>query len=149
MPKVFTSKTQKIGKIGESIAIKYLKQKGLDVLSENLTFKYGEIDILAIDNKNKVHFIEVKSSRKDLGYTCNINTYRPEENMDKKKIDRLKRTILNQMSFKDSVLYKILKGRVGDLYENRDISWQFDLITVLIDVKNKKAKISTIWDLII
>ena len=150
MPKVFTSKSQKIGKIGEDIVSRFIERNGFDVVSENMTFKYGEIDILAIDKEKRIHFIEVKSVRRDLSYTCNTEEgYRAEENMDKKKIERLKRTILNQMSFKDSVLYKVLMDRVGDLYKENDIVWQFDLVVVYLDIHNKKAKIKPFWNLII
>ena len=45
--KNFTSKSQKIGKIGEDIAAKFLMKHGFSVLDRNYTKKWGEIDIIA------------------------------------------------------------------------------------------------------
>lgn len=150
MPRVFTSKSQRIGKIGEEIAVKFLTKGGFVILSQNMTFKYGEIDILAIDSENVVHFIEVKSVRRELGYTCNQKKYyRPEENLNKTKSERLKKTILSQLSFRDSVLYRVLVNNQDRFSPDAEIIWQFDLIVVYIDFVSKKAKIEPIWNIIL
>ena len=47
MPKVFTSKSQRIGEIGESVACIYLTNHGYRVIGRNYTRKWGEIDIIA------------------------------------------------------------------------------------------------------
>ena len=47
MPKVFTSETQKIGEIGENIAVKFLVKHDFSILDRNYTKKWGEIDIVA------------------------------------------------------------------------------------------------------
>ncbi len=60
MPKVFTSEKQKIGELGENIAVKFLTKKGFFISERNYTKKWGEIDIIAEKN-NKLYFIEVKS----------------------------------------------------------------------------------------
>ena len=60
MPKVFTSETQKIGEIGENMAVKFLVKHGFSILDRNYTKKWGEIDIVAEKN-NKLYFVEVKS----------------------------------------------------------------------------------------
>lgn len=49
-----------IGKLGEDLAVKYLKQKGYKIIERNFTCKQGEIDIISIDGKELV-FIEVKT----------------------------------------------------------------------------------------
>lgn len=49
------------GKIGEELAVKYIKNKGLKVLDTNWHYsRFGEIDIIALD-KNTLSFIEVKT----------------------------------------------------------------------------------------
>lgn len=51
---------QKIGRIGEDIAKKYIENKGFMVICQNYRKKCGEIDIIA--QKGKIlHFIEVKT----------------------------------------------------------------------------------------
>lgn len=47
------------GKIGESLAVNYLKQKGYKIITINWKNKVGEIDIIACDKKTIV-FVEVK-----------------------------------------------------------------------------------------
>ena len=45
--KRFTSKTQKIGEIGEKIAEMFLVKHGFTIIDRNFTHKLGEIDIIA------------------------------------------------------------------------------------------------------
>lgn len=58
--KQFTSKTQKIGEIGEKIAEMFLVKHGFTIIDRNFTHKLGEIDIIAKKN-NKIFFFEVKT----------------------------------------------------------------------------------------
>lgn len=50
----------KIGKLGEEIAVRYLKKENYYILERNYRNKFGEIDIIAAKNSCTV-FIEVKS----------------------------------------------------------------------------------------
>lgn len=58
--KKFTSKTQKVGELGEKVACQYLKKNGFLILDTNFSSKMGEIDIVA-KKKEIIYFIEVKS----------------------------------------------------------------------------------------
>lgn len=58
--KRFTSKTQKIGEIGEKIAEMFLLKRGFTIIEKNFTHKLGEIDIIA-QKERKIYFFEVKS----------------------------------------------------------------------------------------
>ncbi len=147
MPKVFTSKKQKIGKLGESLAIRYLQKNGHRIIGENMTYKYGEIDILTMDKENKVHFIEVKSSRR--GIDSQEIHFRPEENMSPQKAIKMKRTIENILSFRDSVLYEFYDREVSKNNDKRELCWQVDLAIVYLDIENKKAKVEVVWDIIL
>jgi putative endonuclease len=54
------NQSQKIGVIGEEIAVNYLKKKGYQILARNFKTKWGELDIAASHNKTIV-FVEVKT----------------------------------------------------------------------------------------
>lgn len=56
--------TNPIGKKGEDIAVKFLKNKDYKIIETNFRKHYGEIDIIAIDEKTLV-FIEVKTRSSD------------------------------------------------------------------------------------
>ncbi len=142
MPKVFTSETQKTGKIGENIAVRFLVKHGFSVLDRNYTKKWGEIDIIAQKN-NKLYFIEVKSvSRETLNtfipksYNDSDDRYehRPEDNMHPWKLKRLSRTIQTYL----------LNKNVDEEKE-----WQVDLLVVYICQKEKKAKVKVVSDIIL
>ncbi|KKT37913.1 MAG: hypothetical protein UW27_C0008G0048 [Parcubacteria group bacterium GW2011_GWA1_44_13] len=64
---------QKIGRLGEDIAVKYLENKGFLVIERNYLKKCGEIDVIA-KKAGITHFIEVKSvTRENLGR--NVSRY--------------------------------------------------------------------------
>ena len=48
------------GKLGEDIAVHYLKQNGYVILDRNFECRQGEIDIITLDEKEIV-FVEVKT----------------------------------------------------------------------------------------
>jgi len=142
MPKVFTSEKQKIGELGESIAVKFLLKQGYIILDRNYTKKWGEIDIVAEKN-NKLYFIEVKSvSRLSLNalYKNRYNDsderyeHRPEDNMHPWKLKRLSRTIQTYL----------LSNNTPDEKE-----WQVDLLVVFLDLKNRKARVKVVSDIIL
>ena len=135
MPKVFTSATQKIGEIGEKIAVKFLVKHNFLILGRNYTKKWGEIDIIA-EKAKKLYFIEVKSvARETLNNVLReTSDYRPEDNMHPWKLKRLSRTIQTYL----------LSEKIPDEKE-----WQVDLLVVFLDIKNKKAKIKVVSDIIL
>lgn len=140
MPKVFTSKTQKTGEIGENIACRFLMKHNFSILERNYTKKWGEIDIVAEKNK-KLYFIEVKSVSRENLQNVNLGrndsgteNYRPEDNMHPWKLKRLSRTIQTYLLSKK-------------IPENK--KWQVDLLVVFLDLKNKKAKIKVVENIIL
>ena len=135
MPKIFTSETQKTGEIGENVAVKFLMKHNFSILDRNYTKKWGEIDIVAEKDK-KIYFIEVKSvSIFDLDNVSQetLDQYNPEDNMHPWKLKRLSRVIQTY------ILQKNLDDR----------EWQVDLLVVFLDIKNKKAKIKVVKDIIL
>ncbi len=144
MPKVFTSETQKIGEIGENIAVRFLMKHSFKILDRNYTKKWGELDIVA-EKDNQIHFIEVKSvSRENFNNVSrgrnkewkkeDNEDYRAEDNMHPWKLKRLSRTIQTYLLNKNV---------------NEDKEWQLDLIVVYLDLKNKKARVKVVKDIIL
>lgn len=141
MPKVFTSETQKIGEIGENIAVKFLMKHNFSILDRNYTKKWGEIDIVA-EKEGKLYFVEVKSvSRETLdtfipkSYDDSDERYehRPEDNMHPWKLKRLARVIQTYLMSKN-------------LDEKE---WQLDLLVVYMCQKEKKARVKVVKDIIL
>jgi putative endonuclease len=109
---------QKIGKLGEKLAAKFLKKKGYKIIEKNFNTRYGEIDIVATKN-NCVAFIEVKTrtSRK-FGY--------PEQAINYFKLQH----------FQNAVQAYLTKNDIG----KKEIS--LDAISIEMDIKTRKAKIT-------
>ena len=150
MPKVFTSKTQKIGKLAEDAVAAYLVKKGFKVVEQNYTCKWGEIDIIAEDVARVTHFVEVKAVSRatlDEKVTAVEGLYRPEDNMHPNKVKRLKTTVQTYlMSVKNEG-----KRQEGESkgHDEKDFLWQFDLIVVYIDRSSKKMLIKPLWNIIL
>lgn len=135
MPKVFTSKKQKIGEIGENIATRFLVKQGFSILDRNYTKKWGEIDIVA-KNGSKLHFVEVKAVTRNLQNVSRVtlDQYKPEDNMHPWKLQRLSRTIQTYLL---------------SIKTPSEPEWQVDLLIVFLDLKDKKAKIKVVNDIIL
>jgi putative endonuclease len=129
MPKVFTSDKQKIGEMGENIAVRFLMKHGFLIKDRNYTKKWGEIDIVA-QKDHKLYFVEVKSVSH---VTDTVNNYRPEDNMHPWKLKRLSRTIQTYLLSKNL----------------DDMDWQVDLLVVYLCQKEKKARVKVVSDIIL
>jgi putative endonuclease len=53
---------KRLGEIGESLAVKFLKQKGYQIIDQNYRSAWGEIDIVAQDGE-VLAFVEIKTRR--------------------------------------------------------------------------------------
>lgn len=118
------------GKIGEEVAEKFLKKKGLEIIEKNYWKPYGELDIVARE-KNIARFIEVKSVSRETGGVVSRERIRPEENMHPQKIKRLKRIIQTY----------IVSHEIDD--------WAFDLVLVYLNHQKRLAQIKWIKDIIL
>lgn len=130
---------QKIGRLGEDIATKYLENKGFSIIERNYLRKYGEIDIVA-QKDEVVHFIEVKSvsceNSRDFVQNISAKTsqYRPEDNLHPKKLKRLANVIQAYLFAK---------------YQKGEPEWLFDAIIVRLDMKARKAHVAFLENLIL
>ena len=52
-----------VGKLGEELAAVYLEKEGFRILRKNYRYKKNEIDIIATDENDVLHFVEVKTLR--------------------------------------------------------------------------------------
>ncbi len=97
------------GKCGENIAAKYLKNHGYKIVERNYYCKFGEIDVIAL-NEDMLVFIEIKtrSSRK---------TIPPEFTVTKPKQNKIKKTARHYIG-KHSIL-------------NRDC--RFDIVAITLE----------------
>ena len=84
--------SRKIGQIGESVTVEYLKREGYKILATNYRTKQIEIDIICT-RRDIVHFVEVKSvsheTKEGLREFVLYETYRPEELVDQRKFYKL------------------------------------------------------------
>ena len=107
-----------IGKYAEDLATEYLKKRGYKILFRNYRKPWGEVDVVAGDERVVV-FVEVKANTSDYA------NFQPEirANREKmKKVIRAARTYLAQ-------------------YDLNDAEWRLDVITVMIDKNRGVAKI--------
>lgn len=75
---------RKYGDKGEDYALEFLKTKGYKIVDRNYSSRFGEIDIIAVDDDTLV-FVEVK--------TRWSNKFgRPEEAVTKSKLDKIIKT---------------------------------------------------------
>ncbi len=121
----------KIGAIGEEIAYMYLKKKGFSIIETNYLKKWGEIDIVSretINNKHIIHFVEVKTvsyeTKEMLQKAVSYGTWRPEENVHPRKIERMHRTIESWFT-----------------ENNLDLEWQIDVASVRVVPREKYATV--------
>lgn len=126
---------RKVGDLGEKIACEWLEEREFSIILRNYSKKWGEIDIIAQKFK-KVHFIEVKSvTRESLDdFSPGNDSFRPEDNIHPWKLKRISRTIQSY----------ILENKMGE-----DKDWQFDAMTVYLDVDKKQARVECLQDLIL
>ena len=130
------TKKQKIGVLGEDIAVKHLQNKGFMVICRNYRRKCGEVDIIA-QKRGILHFVEVKSVSCEIlprDVSRETSGHRPEDNIHESKLRRLARTIQ---------VYLV------ERYPGEEPEWQFDAITVKIDENAKQAKVKLIGDIIL
>lgn len=82
--------TKELGRRGENAAVNFLVRKGYQILERNWTCRFGEADIIALDEDGTVCFVEVKTRRTtDAGL--------PEEAVTKEKQRRYEKLALTYM----------------------------------------------------
>ncbi len=126
-----------LGRLGEGIACLFLENKGFSIINRNYRKKWGEIDIIAIQNNEELHFIEVKSVSCEIKQNVThekSDHYRAEDNLHSDKLKRISRTIQSYLAEKNV---------------SSETKWFFDVVTVAIDKKSKNSRVKFIKDIVI
>lgn len=97
------------GNWGEDLACLYLIENGYNILERNLTFKFGEVDVVAIKD-GVLTFFEVKSR-------SNLNFGFPSEAVDFKKITKITKVAKSYIS-NTSLDYNEISFDVIEVYLN-------------------------------
>lgn len=111
---------QDIGKLGEKLALKFLKKRGYHIRETNFRCHEGEIDIIA-QQKDCLVFIEVRTK-------SNLDFGTPEESITQSKKEKLISLALTYISNHQSI----------------PSSWRIDVIAVEVDQKGKTKRIELI-----
>lgn len=107
----------KIGKLGENIAKDFLEKNGIKIIESNYFTKFGEIDLIGIENKTII-FVEVK-----LRFCDSFGA--PYESVDYKKWERLQNA---------ASLY-LMENNINDM------ECRFDIMSILYSKDAKKFNI--------
>jgi len=99
------------GNLGEDLACLYLTKNGYNILERNLTFKFGEVDVVAIKD-NILTFIEVKSR-------SSLNFGLPSEAVDFKKVTKITKVEKAYIS-NTSLYYNEVSFDVIEVYLNEN-----------------------------
>lgn len=106
------------GRVGEAMAVKFLKEKGYRIIQRNFTCSLGEIDIIASEGECLV-FVEVKTRTSTL-------FGEPEEAVNKNKQQHLRR-----------VAYVYLRRHRLHL---RETPFRFDIVSIIVDSESHEIK---------
>jgi len=111
---------QEVGKLGEKLALKFLKKKGYHIRQTNFRCRTGEIDVIA-KQKDYLVFVEVRTK-------SNLDFGTPEESITQHKKEKL---ITSALSYINS-------------HQNLPSLWRIDVVAVEIDQKGKAKRIELI-----
>lgn len=108
----------KLGKLSEKIACEYLEKINFSILNKNWrSGKYGEIDVIAMDNNTKeLVFIEVKSRATSLDDAKELITPKKQEQ-----------------------LYKLAKSYLY-FRKKENLPCRFDVIAIKINEKGRQIE---------
>ena len=103
-----------LGRWGEKLCEKFLKRKGLRILTRNFSCKTGELDLVMVDTDSTIVFVEVRTKA-----VTDFAT--PEDSITKPKKTRLLRT----------ARYFLATNSI------QDRPYRFDIVTIVVEESNK------------
>ncbi|MBP7552047.1 MAG: YraN family protein [Spirochaetes bacterium] len=109
----------RVGRFGEDIAAKFLESRDIEIIKRNYFTKFGEIDLIGIENKTII-FIEVK-----LRFDCSFGA--PFESIDQRKWEKLQKSaemFLIENNFSDKECrFDMLSLLYSDVYKSFKVEW--------------------------
>mgnify|MGYP001089680517 CR=1 FL=1 len=108
-----------LGKIGEDVAVEYLKKKGYQIIDRNYRRPWGEIDIIAKKGKNII-FFEVKTLKR-----TRDDSFLPEESI---------------RSNKKRILIRTAKIYLSEHNYPENQNWQIDVVGIEF-LEEKKCRL--------
>ena len=119
-----TTKSKKIGNLGEQISLNFLLNKGFKLIERNWEkHKIGEIDII-VKKDGILYFVEVKTTA-----ISNPN-YSPLEHLDDRKLKKFQRIVNHYLIDKNLI----------------DSEYKISAILCYLNNETKKARINFIED---
>ena len=123
------------GSMGEQVALQYFCSRGYVLVQANYWKKWGEIDLI-LKKGSRIHFVEVKAvsyeTKEELLQSVTHETWRPEELVHARKLQKLKKTI-----------------ETWALEHKNDGEWQIDVIAVRMVPRETFATVNLIENVII
>jgi putative endonuclease len=111
---------QKVGKLGEEAARKFLKKRGYRIRETGFRCRHGEIDIVA-QKKDYLVFVEVRTK-------TNLEFGTPEESITQAKKEKL---IASALTYTNT-------------HQNLPSLWRIDVVAIELDDKGKTRRIDLI-----
>jgi putative endonuclease len=126
--------TRKIGDRGEDIACGFLSNKGYVVVDRNYLKSWGELDIVAT-NQRSLHFFEVKSvTYIPSGLHVKQSSHKPEDNVHGLKVRSIRRMIETYLE---------------DKHCPPETEFYFHVLCVFMDVGKRRARVKWIKNIIL
>jgi putative endonuclease len=120
MIRVSVMDRQRVGKLGEQAAQKFLRKRGYRIRETGFRCRHGEIDIIA-QKKDCLVFVEVRTK-------SNLDFGTPEESITQAKKERL---IASALTY-------------ATTHQNVPSLWRIDVVAVELDDKGKTRRIELI-----
>ena len=132
MPPLFIfMKKKDTGKLGESIAKRYLIKKGYKILTTNFRTRFGEIDIIC-EKDGILVFVEVRTKNKN-------SFIMPEESIDKRKLLHIKKATLIYLNSIKRPFKGIRLDFIGVIIDSHAPQIAFDRLSAMERTANRRG----------
>ncbi len=153
------SEKRQIGNVAEDVSAVFLVKRGHRILDRNYLKKWGELDIVSVDQSDTIHFIEVKC--KTVGFSREISIGNTK-NLVSRQVSQKSFTAYNfkielsressdqendEYRPEDNVHYhkqkRMMRAIETYMMENEekmgDREWQIDVLAVALDFSRETA----------